>query len=67
MRVVNLDQEIHHRELQLMRPKPAGLALRREAVPQAEPQRRPLCRIHAPHLGMAHRPSIANRANSPRP
>src|SRR5271165_1128813 len=36
MRVVNLDQKIHHRELQLVRPQPAGLALRREAVPRAE-------------------------------
>ncbi len=38
MRIVNLDDEVGHRQLQLMRPEPARVVARREAVPRAEKQ-----------------------------
>src|SRR4051812_21826351 len=36
MRIVGLQHEIGDRQLDLMRPKPAGFVLRREIVPAAE-------------------------------
>jgi len=36
MRIVNLDDEIGSRQLQLMRPQPAGLVARRKPQPRAE-------------------------------
>ncbi len=36
MDIVNLDQEIGHRQLQLMRPKPAWLGRRRQSVPRTQ-------------------------------
>ena len=38
MAIVNFDDEIGERELQLMRPQPAGFRARREIVPLAEEQ-----------------------------